>query len=61
MSDSLVYELASTSDVEEKPFVHRDWLYCNDSNQGLTLQVKSSYPQKHCPIQVNLLITPRDI
>ncbi len=34
MSDSLVYELASTSDVEEKPFVHRDWLYCNDSNQG---------------------------
>lgn len=34
MGDELVYELASTTELDEKPFIHKDWVNCSDSQSG---------------------------
>jgi hypothetical protein len=34
MSDSVIYDLSSTNSVDERPFIHKDWAYVNDQNNG---------------------------
>ena len=34
MSDSIVYDLSSTSESVDRPFINKDWQYVNDQNNG---------------------------
>ena len=34
MSDSIVYDLSSTSETIDRPFINKDWQYVNDQNNG---------------------------
>ena len=34
MADSVIYDLSATNDVDERPFINKDWAYVNDQNNG---------------------------